>query len=460
MYSGKQALRLEKFKASDIGGLDKELKERKGSGKYDSTRTPYNIELINYDGPTLASSTFDYLYSNNINYNPNKKSTKVLNGLIITSGQEFFEHYGMEFKDTGDFYKTGDNAGQPIRHVVIDENHQLPTEIKIFFDESLDFIKEYVGSENIRYAAIHLDESTPHMHIYFTPVVNEVKRKVFELDENGHQLKHEITNKKGEKKLVPIQKKDKNGNNIYETVKGKFLNSDQFWKQKGGNASYTLLQDDYNELIKSKGYNLFRGEIGGDKTHLTNAMKQQIELNALNKEIRKENELLKEVNKAENRFIDKVDKETSKDILNPIKKGIIKQYKDEDIDNLSTYSKELAEDNIKKDLEIKLLTKEVNDFKSGKTYKEQNRIIDSQKKIISEKDNEINIWKNKFEEITNEFKMFKKKIQKKIFSLTSKIFDILHIPYTWYEANDIDFAIDKTNSYLKKHSKSKDDFER
>ena len=460
MYSGKQALRLEKFKASDIGGLDKELKERKGSGKYDSTRTPYNIELINYDGPTLASSTFDYLYSNNINYNPNKKSTKVLNGLIITSGQEFFEHYGMEFKDTGDFYKTGDNAGQPIRHVVIDENHQLPTEIKIFFDESLNFIKEYVGSENIRYAAIHLDESTPHMHIYFTPVVNEVKRKVFELDENGHQLKHEITNKKGEKKLVQIQKKDKNGNNIYETVKGKFLNSDQFWKQKGGNASYTLLQDDYNELIKSKGYNLFRGEIGGDKTHLTNAMKQQIELNALNKEIRKENELLKEANKAENRFIDKVDKETSKDILNPIKKGILKQYKDEDIDNLSTYSKELAEDNIKKDLEIKLLTKEVNDFKSGRTYKEQNRIIDSQKKIISEKDNEINIWKNKFEEITNEFKMFKKKIQKKIFSLTSKIFDILHIPYTWYEANDIDFAIDKTNSYLKKHSKSKDDFER
>ena len=321
MYSGKQALRLEKFKASDIGGLDKELKERKGSGKYDSTRTPYNIELINYDGSTLASSTYDYLYSNNINYNPNKKSTKVLNGLIITSGQEFFEHYGMEFKDTGEVYKTGDNAGQPIRHVVIDENHNLPAEIKMFFDESLNFIKDYVGSENIRYAAIHLDESTPHMHIYFTPVVNEVKRKVFELDENGHQLKHEITNKKGEKKLVPIQKKDEKGNNIYETVKGKFLNSDQFWKQKGGNASYTLLQDDYNEFIKSKGYNLFRGEIGGDKTHLTNAMKQQIELNALNKEIRKENELLKEANKAENKFIDKVDKETSKDILNPIKKG-------------------------------------------------------------------------------------------------------------------------------------------
>ena len=454
MYSGKQALRLEKFKASDIGGLDKELKERKGSGKYDSTRTPYNIELINYDGPTLASSTYNYLYSNNINYNPNKKSTKVLNGLIITSGQEFFEHYGMEFKDTGEIYKTGDNAGKPIRHVVIDENHKLPTEIKRFFDESLNFISDFVGKENIRYASIHLDESTPHMHIYFTPVVNEVKRKVFELDENGHQLKHEITNKKGEKKLVPIQKKDENGNNIYETVKGKFLNSDQFWKQKGGNASYTLLQDDYNEFIKSKGYNLFRGEIGGDKTHLTNAMKQQKELNALNKEIRKENELLKEANKAENRFIDKVDIETSKDILNPVKKGIIKQYKDEDIDNLSTYSKELAEDNLKKDIAIKRLTTEVNNFKSGKTYKELNKTINNQEK-------EINMWKNKFEELTYEFKTFKQKIQNKIYDLASNIFKILHIPYSWYEANDIDYAIEQTDKYYRNHhkSKNKDDFE-
>lgn len=454
MYSGKQALRLEKFKASDIGGLDKELKERKGTGKYDSSRTPYNIELINYNGPTLASSTYDYLYSNNINYNPNKKSTKVLNGLIISSGQEFFKEYGMEFKDTGEFYKTGDNAGKPIRHVVIDDKHKLPTEIKKFFDESLNFIKEYVGSENIMYAVIHLDESTPHMHIYFTPVVNEVKRKVFELDENGHQLKHEIINKKGEKKLVPIQKKDENGKNIYETVKGKFLNSDQFWKQKGGNASYTLLQDDYNEFIKSKGFNLFRGEIGTNKTRLTNAMKQQLELEAINKEIKDENELLKEANKNENRFIDKIDKETSKVVLNPTKKGLIKQYKDEDIDNLSTYSKELVEDNLRKDNEIKKLTMEVNNFKSGKTYKELNKTINNQEK-------EINMWKSKFEELTNEFKTFKQKIQNKIYDLASNIFKILHIPYSWYEANDIDYAIEQTDKYYRSHhkSKNKDDFE-
>ena len=46
------------------------------------------------------------------------------------------------------------------------------------------------------------------------------------------------------------------------------------------------------------------------------------------------------------------------------------------------------------------------------------------------------------------------------YSLTSKIFEILHIPYSWYEANDIDYAIDTTRDYLKKHSKTKDDLER
>ena len=36
--------------------------------------------------------------------------------------------------------------------------------------------------------------------------------------------------------------------------------------------------------------------------------------------------------------------------------------------------------------------------------KEQNRIIDNQKRIINQKDDEINTWKNKFEELAEEFK--------------------------------------------------------
>ena len=211
MYSGKQALRLEKFKASDIGGLDKELKERKGSGKYDSTRTPYNIELINYDGPTLASSTYDYLYSNNINYNPNKKSTKVLNGLIITSGQEFFKALGMKFEETGRIHLTGDHKGEPINKVVINDKNDIPKKVLDYFEYSHQFLCDLVGKENVVYSAVHFDEDTPHMHFYFTPIVTQVHRKVFETDENGHQILKSYIGKDGKEKLIPIQKKDENG---------------------------------------------------------------------------------------------------------------------------------------------------------------------------------------------------------------------------------------------------------
>ena len=62
----------------------------------------------------------------------------------------------------------------------------------------------------------------------------------------------EITNKDGQTKQVPIQKRDENGNLIYKNEYGKFLDSDQFWKQKGGKASFAKIQDDYNGFIISK----------------------------------------------------------------------------------------------------------------------------------------------------------------------------------------------------------------
>lgn len=72
------------------------------------------------------------------------------------------------------------------------------------------------------------------MHFYFTPVVNEVKRKKFTTDNNNNLIKKEIIDKNGNTKLVPIQFKDDKDKNVYTIEQGKFLNSDQFWKDKGG----------------------------------------------------------------------------------------------------------------------------------------------------------------------------------------------------------------------------------
>lgn len=43
---------------------------------------------------------------------------------------------------------------------------------KAYFNDALRFIREKHGSENVFYAGIHRDESTPHMYAYVTPKVD------------------------------------------------------------------------------------------------------------------------------------------------------------------------------------------------------------------------------------------------------------------------------------------------
>lgn len=44
---------------------------------------------------------------------------------------------------------------------------------KLFFEKSLEFLKEFAGEKNIISAVIHKDEETPHMHALFTPLTND-----------------------------------------------------------------------------------------------------------------------------------------------------------------------------------------------------------------------------------------------------------------------------------------------
>ena len=288
MYDGNQVLRFEnKFKASDLGGLGIELTERKGTGNYDTERTKFNIQYIPLTNKNLSSQVYKKLRDNNIYFNDGK-NVNLLNGAIITSGQEFFQSMGMKFKNSDRIHQVGKKKGQPMLIPDIKSESDIPEKIKKFFDDSYLFLEQLVGKENIVYAEVHYDEDTPHMHFYFLPVVNEVKRKVFETDKDGNLLKHEVIGKDGNKKLLPIQKKDKNGKNMYIVEKGKFLNCDQFWKNKGGKTSYAKIQDDYNKFITEKGFNLYRGNIGANILHKTKAQKEIDDLNEQINEMKKE----------------------------------------------------------------------------------------------------------------------------------------------------------------------------
>ena len=233
MYDGNQVLRFEsKYKSADLGGLGIELTKRKGTGNYDQERTIFNYSYVPLSKPTLQEQVYSKLKDNKIYYNDGK-NTNLLNGAIVTSGKEFFQGLGMKFKDSGRTHQVGKDKGKAILVPDIKSNDDIPEKVKNFFNDSYNFLENLVGKDNVVYAQVHYDEDTPHLHFYFMPVVNEVKRKVFETDNNGNIIYREGIDKKGNKKMYPVQKKDKNGKNIFKTEKGKFLNCDQFWKTVG-----------------------------------------------------------------------------------------------------------------------------------------------------------------------------------------------------------------------------------
>lgn len=107
---------------------------------------------------------------------------------IITSDKDFFESIGEE-------------------------------ETKRYFQTAYKFVANYnnLGEDFIVSAKVHLDESTPHSHILFIPVVH---------------------------------KKDKNGNSIRKIA------CSEYWK---GKDSYRKLQDNFYLYMTKSGFDLERG---------------------------------------------------------------------------------------------------------------------------------------------------------------------------------------------------------
>ena len=404
------------IKAKDIGGLGVELDQRKGSGNYDKERTQFNKEYVGLDNhPTLLSKVYETIYTRNIHFNKGD-NTNLLNGCVVTSGPEFFRKLGLPMKDTGRVHVEGNHIGEPIFCPDIKSSKDIPEKVLEYFDESYQFLSNIVGKENVVYAGVHLDEDTPHMHFYWLPVVDHVKRKVFETDEHGKRITKQIYTKGNVIKNVPIQKKDENGKAIFEIEYGKFLNSDEFWKQLGGKASYAKIQDQYNEHITSKGFELDRGQVGANKHHQDKAEHKIKELNYKIEQLTEELERTKSMNEIELKTRDEIKNLDEDDILNP-SKDIFKRYKDKDVEKLRDYSIDIKKENIaskntikQKEIKIEKLENEIKQFKSGKSYTDKEKVIVNQERIIAEQKSEIEEQKGIIESLKEELSNLKQKI--------------------------------------------------
>lgn len=339
MYDGKQVLRIaNSYKSKDLYNIGNEMNKRQGTGNYDKDRTKFNIHYKDINSYNLYQEVKQKLEDNNIEY-LHKTKTNMLNGITITSGQEFFQTLGMNFKETGRYHQSGENKGQPIMCPNIKCYDDIPEEITEYFDYCYEFIKNKFGEENIVMAQVHYDEDTPHLQAYFLPVVKEVKRKSYEKDFEGNVIKETIKGKDGKEKLVPKLKRDSEGKIIYDIVKGNFLNNDQYWKDRGGKESFTKLQNEFNDYITSKGYRLDRGNIGSNKVHQDKLDYQisesKAELGNLKEYISNSKEELKEVtNSLKNHLKPLNNKEIN------IKKTL-NVYNKKDVENLIDYATNL-----------------------------------------------------------------------------------------------------------------------
>lgn len=273
MYDGKQVLRfVNNYKTKDLYLIGNEMNKRIGTGNYDSERTKFNVHYKNINKSNLYQEVKSILEDRNIEYS-HKTKTNILNGVTFTSGPEFFMTLGLPFEESNRIYQSGDKKGQNILVPDIKSNNDIPYEITKYFDCCMKFLEDLVGKENIVMAQVHYDEDTPHLQAYFLPIVNEVKRKCYKRDSEGNLIKEN-----GKTILF----RDKDNKIIYKSIKGNFLNNDQFWKDLGGRNSFANIQDKFNKYITSCGFKLNRGNIGSNKVHQT---KLEYKINELKSEV-------------------------------------------------------------------------------------------------------------------------------------------------------------------------------
>lgn len=394
MYDGKQVLRfVNNYKTKDLYLIGNEMNKRIGTGNYDSERTKFNVHYKDINKSNLYQEVNSILENRNIEYS-HKTKTNILNGVTFTSGPEFFMTLGLPFKESNRIYQSGDKKGQNILVPDIKSKDDIPSEVTKYFDCCMKFLENLVGKENIVMAQIHYDEDTPHLQAYFLPIVNEVKRKCYKRDSEGNLIKEN-----GKTILL----RDKDNKIIYESIKGNFLNNDQFWKDLGGRNSFANIQDKFNKYITSYGFKLDRGNIGSNKVHQT---KLEYKINELKSEV---NNLYKDIenyNNELNKSKEVLENNIKSNNLN-IKKNII-GYNSKDVEKLIDYSINLEKlNNINKskldsnERIISNLSNENNLYKNNKELINSKKYIKKQSIEIKNKDEEIDYWKNAFEKVSD-----------------------------------------------------------
>ena len=133
--------RMQKMKADNLVGIgnhNQRKTENHSNKDIDIERSHLNYDLVEGRTENYKTDIQNFIDENKSTSRAVRKDAVLVNEWIISSDGDFFE-------DKDD------------------------KEIERFFEESKDYFADKFGDKNIRYAQVHLDETTPHMHLGVVP---------------------------------------------------------------------------------------------------------------------------------------------------------------------------------------------------------------------------------------------------------------------------------------------------
>lgn len=394
--------RMQKMKAVNLGGAyrhNERIFENHSNKDIDTSRSHLNYELTDRDRElSYKSQIEDYINENKVSERAIRKDAVLCDEWIITSDKTFFEKLDQE--KTRDFFETAKN-----------------------------YFAENYGEENIAYASVHLDESTPHMHMGVVPFENgklsskamfdreELKKIQDELpkymNEHGFDLQRGELNSEAKHKTVAEFKKDlattelqQELDRLNEVLKEKYEELDKIELRASESLSeLDKYKNDINALEDTK--RALETEIGDYKDELRDSrtLKQKDE------EWRKE-------------FTGKVKKNPitgnesvvlDKKVYDDARWSFVRQEnrllkKDEEIRQLGTQMKSLVSSNREKANRLDEIKAELKELRIENNWlRTENKGLIERLDLMTRK---LNIWRKKAKEHlpTAEFKGLSKKL--------------------------------------------------
>ena len=249
--------RMEKMKVGNLGGAyrhNERIFKNHSNKDIDPNRSHLNYELTDRDrSVSYEKQIKNYVNETKISKRAIRKDAVLCDEWVITSDKTFFEKLDQE--KTRDFFETAKN-----------------------------YFAENYGEENIAYASVHLDESTPHMHMGVVPFENgklsskamfdreELKKIQDELpkymNEHGFDLQRGELNSEAKHKTVAEFKQDMGVKELDEKLvseygapvyinetTGEFVTEGEYQENykdfKETFGEYNVTEDDFKDFLDS-----------------------------------------------------------------------------------------------------------------------------------------------------------------------------------------------------------------